>query len=260
MMIKKIALLLLIAFALGSCVSKKKIVYMQNISTILPSERISYEPSIQPDDLLVINVFSPTPEAVVRFNLLTAQTSQSTNVATGSSTIQDPVFYSYLVDVDGNIHFPIIGDIKLGGLTKTEAIAKLNAELGEYITNPIAIIRIINFKVSVLGEVNSPGEVTLVSERITLPEVISKAGDLTIYGKRENVLIIREINGQKTFNFVDLTKADFINSPFYYLTQNDMVIVEPNKTKVNSAVIGPNTGVIFSAISILLTVVALLIR
>jgi len=260
MMIKKIAFLLLIASALGSCVSKKKIVYMQNISTILPSEKISYEPSIKPDDLLVINIFSPTPEAVVRFNLLTTQTSQSANVTTGSGSVQDPVFYSYLVDVNGNIHFPIIGDIKVGGLTKTQALDKLNTELREYITDPITTIRITNFKVSVLGEVNSPGEITVVTERITLPEVLSKAGDLTIYGKRDNVLIIREANGQKTFNYVDLTKADFVNSPFYYLTQNDLVIVEPNKTRVNSAVIGPNTGVIFSAISILLTVVALLIK
>ena len=259
-MIKKIALLLLIASALGSCVSRKKIVYMQNISTVLPSEKISYEPSIKPDDLLVINVFSPTPEAVMRFNLLTTQTSQSSNVTSGATAMQDPVFYSYLVDINGNIHFPIIGDIKLGGLTKTQALEKLNTELKEYITDPIATIRITNFKVSVLGEVNSPGEITVVTERITLPEVLSKAGDLTIYGKRDNVLIIRETNGQKTFNYVDLTKADFINSPFYYLTQNDIVIVEPNKTKVNSAVIGPNTSVVISAISILITVVALLIR
>jgi len=259
-MIKKIALLLLIASALGSCVSRKKIVYMQNISTVLPSEKISYEPSIKPDDLLVINVFSPTPEAVMRFNLLTTQTSQSSNVTSGATAMQDPVFYSYLVDINGNIHFPIIGDIKLGGLTKTQALEKLNTELKEYITDPIATIRITNFKVSVLGEVNSPGEITVVTERITLPEVLSKAGDLTIYGKRDNVLIIREANGQKTFNYVDLTKADFINSPFYYLTQNDIVIVEPNKTKVNSAVIGPNTSVVISAISILITVVALLIR
>jgi polysaccharide export outer membrane protein len=260
MMIKKIALLLLIASALGSCVSKEKIVYMQNISTVLPSENISYEPSIKPDDLLVVNIFSPTPEAVMRFNLLTTQTSQSTNVTSGATSMQDPVFYSYLVDINGNIHFPIIGDIKLGGLTKTQALEKLNTELKEYITDPIATIRITNFKVSVLGEVNSPGEITVVTERITLPEVLSKAGDLTIYGKRDNVLIIREANGQKTFNYVDLTKADFINSPFYYLTQNDIVIVEPNKTKVNSAVIGPNTSVVISAISILITVVALLIR
>ena len=260
MMIKKITLLILIALTLGSCGSKEKIVYFQNISSVLPTEKISYEPSIKSDDLLVITVFSPTPEAALRFNLSTTQVPQSPNVVSSATSAQQEVFYTYLVDNDGNIHFPIIGDIKLSGLTKTEALAKLNSLLGEYITKPISVIRIVNFKVSVLGEVTRPGEVDIRSERITLPEAISKAGDLTIYGRRDNILVIREIDGQKTYNYIDLTKADFVKSPFYYLTQNDVIIVEPNKTRIGSSVIGPNTSIIFTSISLLIAIVALMTR
>jgi polysaccharide export outer membrane protein len=132
-------------------------------------------------------------------------------------------------------------------------------KIGVYIKNPIINLRVMNFKVSVQGEVSSPGTYTVDSERVTLVEAISKAGDLTIYGKRDNILIIREIDGVKSYNRVDITKADFINSPFYYLAQNDVVYVEPNKTKINGAAIGPNTGVIISITSILITLITLII-
>jgi polysaccharide export outer membrane protein len=116
-----------------------------------------------------------------------------------------------------------------------------------------------NFKVSVQGEVNSPGTYTVDSERITLIEALSKARDLTIYGKRDNILIIREVDGVKSYHRVDITKADFINSPFYYLAQNDVVYVEPNKNRINGAAIGSNTGVIISITSILITLITLII-
>ncbi|MNG10300.1 hypothetical protein D3C84_937590 [compost metagenome] len=117
-----------------------------------------------------------------------------------------------------------------------------------------------NFKISLQGEVNLPGTYPVASERITLIEALSMAKDLTIYGKRDNILVIREINGAKTYNRVDITKSDFINSPFYYLTQNDVVYVEPNKTRINSSVVGPNTSVIISAISILVSLSVLIFK
>ena len=110
------------------------------------------------------------------------------------------------------------------------------------------------------GEVNVPGSYAVDSERITLIEALSKAGDLTIYGKRNNVLIIREKDGVKTFNKVDITKADFVNSPFYYLTQNDVIYVEPNKARINAASVGPNTGVIISVTSLIITLITLILR
>src|SRR5690606_36224061 len=116
-------------------------------------------------------------------------------------------------------------------------------ELLTYIKDPVINLRIVNYKISVSGQVVRPGTFNIQTERITLPEAITMAGDMTIYGNRSRVLIIRENEGKKTYNFVDMTKADFINSPFYYLTQNDLVYIEPNKTKINSSAVGPNISV-----------------
>lgn len=136
----------------------------------------------------------------------------------------------------------------------------LNEKLEPFITKPLVIIRILNFKVTVQGEVNVPGTFQIKSERVTLPEALSMAKDLTIYGKRDNILIIRESNGVKTHNFVDLTKADFINSEFYYLSQNDIIYVEPNKTRINSSVIGPNISVILTSLSLLLAIYSIITK
>jgi polysaccharide export outer membrane protein len=135
----------------------------------------------------------------------------------------------------------------------------LQQKIGVYIKNPMINLRIMNFKVSVQGEVNLPGTYPVASDRITLIEALTMAKDLTIYGKRNNILVIREIDGVKSYNRVDITKADFINSPFYYLAQNDVVYVEPNKNKINGAAIGPNTGVIISISSLLITLITLII-
>jgi polysaccharide export outer membrane protein len=136
----------------------------------------------------------------------------------------------------------------------------LEDSIKEYIKNPSVNLRILNYKFSVIGEVNNPGTFKIESERVTLLEALSQASDLTIYGKRSNILIIREINGKKEYNRVDITKADFINSPFYYLVQNDVIVVEPNKTKVNSSVIGPNITVTISALSLLTTILLIITR
>jgi polysaccharide export outer membrane protein len=167
---------------------------------------------------------------------------------------------TYLIDTKGEIEFPVIGRIKLAGLTRTQAIDKLAEKIKPYITNPTINLRILNYKISVLGEVNKAGNYTINSERITLLEAIANAGDLTIYGRRDNILIIREKDGKKTYNRIDITKSDFINSDFYYLTQNDVVIVEPNKTRVNSSAFGPNITATISALSVIATIILLLTR
>jgi polysaccharide export outer membrane protein len=133
-------------------------------------------------------------------------------------------------------------------------------KLKAYFTEPSVNLRILNYKITVQGEVARPGTFTSATERITLPEALSMAGDLTIFAKRDNILIIREIDGKKESHFVDITKADFINSPFYYLSQNDLIYVEPNKTRMNSSAVGPNISIILSSVSLLITIVALLIR
>jgi polysaccharide export outer membrane protein len=172
----------------------------------------------------------------------------------GQETLQ-----SYLVDTEGTIDFPVLGKLKVGGLSRTEVIRLLESRIAKYIKNPIINLRLINFKFSVQGEVTIPGIYPMNSDRVTLIEAISKAGDLTIYGKRDNILIIREVNGVKSYNRVDITKADFINSPFYYLAQNDVIYVEPNKTRINGGAVGANTNVIISITSLVITLITLIV-
>jgi len=254
----KTTCLLSLVFLLFSCASRKKIVYYQNIDTVTADKnQNSYEVKIQPDDLLMIIVSAEDPEIALPFNLSTIATQNDSNLqaATGQRTIQ-----SYLVDKSGDIQFPVLGKLHIGGLTRTEALQFLKDKIAVYIKNPIINMRIMNFKFSMQGEVNIPGTYSITSERVTLIEALSMAKDMTIYGKRDNILIIREVNGVKSFNRVDVTKADFINSPFYYLAQNDVVYVEPNRTKVNASAVGPNTSVIISAVSILISLSVLIFK
>lgn len=253
--LKKISFLALLLLVF-SCASRKNVVYYQNIDSLENQNQNSYEVKIQPDDLLMIIVSADDPEAAIPFNLKTYSiSSNKLDMTRGQETVQ-----TYLVDSKGNIEFPIVGDIKIGGLTRTEALQLLQSKIAAYIKKPIINLRITNFKVSLQGEVNLPGTYNVNSERITLIEALSMAKDLTIYGKRDNILVIRETNGIKSYNRVNVTQSDFINSPFYYLAQNDVVYVEPNKTKVNASAVGPNTSVIISAVSILVSLAVLIFK
>jgi len=261
-MIKRLSIIGILGMLLFSCASRDKIAYYQDINTLSSSDSFSYDPRLKADDLLLIFVSSPDPEIAAPFNLSTI--SLAGNASAGVANVENSGgqirYQTYLIDNNGFIQFPIIGNIKLGGLTREAALQTLKTSLKKYIQEPIVNLRILNYKVTVQGEVARPGTFSILTERITLPEAISMAGDMTIYGKRENVLIIREIDGKKTYNFVDMTKSDFINSPFYYLSQNDLIVVEPNKTRMNASVVGPNISVIISSLSLLITVVALLIK
>lgn len=242
-------------FLFLACASRERVVYYQKAANLTESEGTTFETVLQPDDALMLVVMGENPEVAMPFNMPAVQLQ-----ATNETGTQQQRMNSYLIDAKGLIQFPIVGAIKLGGLTRAQAIAKMNQELSKYIANPTVNLRILNFKVTVQGEVQRPGVHSVASERITLPEALSLSGDLSIYGRRDNVMVIREKDGKKEIGRVDITKADFINSPYYYLAQNDVVYVEPNKTKVNASAVGPNTGIIISAISLLLTVVALIIR
>nr|WP_315177783.1 polysaccharide biosynthesis/export family protein [uncultured Flavobacterium sp.] len=248
---------LFLVLFLFSCASRKDVVYYQNIDTMAAQEKSSsYEVKIQPDDLLMIIVSAEDPEIAMPFNLASISTSSpgKLDATTGQQTMQ-----LYLVDVTGTIDFPILGKLKISGLTRSEVLKMLQDRIAMYIKKPIINLRIMNFKISVQGEVNAPGSYPVPSDRISLIEAITMAKDLTIYGKRDNILIIREIDGVKSYNRVDITKADFITSPFYYLAQNDVIYVEPNKNRINGAAIGANTGVIISISSLLITLITLII-
>jgi polysaccharide export outer membrane protein len=255
-LLKKITPLLLMTLFF-SCASRKDVVYYQGVDGKAPQEKSnSYEIKIQPDDLLMIIVSAEDPEIAMPFNLKTisVQNPGELDAPAGQQTMQ-----LYLVDSNGYIEFPVLGKLKVSGLSRSEVLKLLQEKISAYIKNPMINLRIMNFKVSVQGEVAAPGTYTVASERITLIEALTMAKDLTIYGKRNNILIIREIDGVKSYNRVDITNADFINSPFYYLAQNDVVYVEPNKNKINGAAIGPNTGVIISISSLLITLITLII-
>lgn len=261
-MIKQLFIIAILAMIFTSCASREKIAYYQDIKNLPSSEMTNYNPTLKEDDLLLILVSSPVPETTKDFNLTTYNATGNVGLGVqGLDVAQGQVRHqTFLIDNKGFIQFPVIGSIKLGGLTREEALNVLNTSLKKYIVDPIVNLRILNYKITVQGEVARPGTFSVVSERITLPEAISMAGDMTIYGKRDNVLVIREIDGKKNYNFIDMTKSEFINSPFYYLSQNDLVVVEPNKTRINASVVGPNISVIISSLSLLITVIALLVR
>lgn len=243
----------IVCLATFSCASKKDIVYLQDANRNKESQLLTYEPTLKPDDMLSIIISSETPDATIPFNLPAIQ--GNFEVGNNQAGIK-----TYLIDNYGNIDFPVLGKLKLGGLTRTEATNKIVLAVSEYIKDPSVNLRILNYKITVMGEVTRPGSFPLESERITILEALSLAGDLTIYGKRDNVLVIREADGKKTYARIDLTKSDFTTSPYYYLTQNDVVLVEPNQTRVNSSAVGPNLSIIISGLSLLTAVLVLIFK
>lgn len=240
-----------------SCIPKKEMVYLQGNQSFNELSS-NYAPIIQSDDMLYINITSFEPGAASPFNLETLGVDPNDkSTSSGAFSVQKQ---TYLVDNLGNIDFPVIGILAVSGYSVSELKEVLKKKLELYVKDPVINIRIVNFKVSVLGEVQSPGTVTSDSQRLTLLEALAKSGDLSIYGKRDNILIIRDIQGLKTFNRVDITKADFVNSPFYYLDQNDVVYVEPRKSKIDSATFGSNFGAIVSLVGLGLTLVLLITK
>lgn len=242
----KIVLLtsLFVGVLLTGCVSKSKIVYLNGIN----NQEVPFtakEITLQPDDALSIMVNSENPEITMPYNTNTTENKNQT---------------TYLIDKEGNINFPIIGTIKVGGLTRIQAQQKIQNILKEHIADATIEIRIQNFKVTIMGDVASPGAIAVQGERITLLEAIGQAGDLSIQGVRKNVLLIREKEGKRITKRIDLTDPDLIQSEYYYLAQNDVVYVEPNKTKINSSVVGPNLTLGFSAASLLLAIISLTLR
>jgi len=205
-----------------SCVNMKKSIYFNNIpdSTILSTVQ-KLEPVIHKNDLLSISVSSMNPEATQVFN-----------VPNSSGSVP-----GYLVDRDGFIQFPLLGNIKADSLTKKELRDTIAKDLIEkkLLLDPIVSVRYLNFKVTVLGEVGHPTVVTVENEKVTLLEALGMAGDLTVEAKRNNVMVIREEeSGEKKIKRLDLTSTEIFTSPYYYLKSNDIVYVEPNSTKVAS--------------------------
>lgn len=254
----KIASLLLVIIFTSSCISNKKIAYFQDIQTVNQAQldnAIKFtEPVIQSDDILSINVFTLNPQSGAIINQAASTPSLGGNTNNSLSTQNT----GFLVDKNGEIELSLIGKVKVAGLTTYQARELIRDKASLFYKEPNVQLRFSNFKVSVLGEVNSPSAYTLPNEKVSILDALSLAGDLTIYGKRENVLIVRDNNGKKEFARLNLNSSEIFNSPFYYLRQNDVIYVEPNKRKVsasNSAQI-QTIGVIASVVSVIVLAIS----
>jgi polysaccharide export outer membrane protein len=252
--IKAIQLCLYLAIvSLSSCVSFKNVPYFQDLDkskTITEDIKNTTPHIIQPKDELLIHVTSLNPDASIIFN---------NNTQTSTSSPYIPV-YDYLVDQKGEINLPDIGIIKVAGLTTDQLSTQLNQSLTQYLGKPIVSVRIINFKVAVLGDVAHPGIYSSNSERLTVTEALSLSGDLNITAERNSILLVREINGKREFYHIDITSKNLFESPCFYLKSNDLIFVQPGKLKVSTleSTGYRNASLIISALSVVVTLAYLI--
>ena len=251
-MIKKLFFLLIASLFIQSCATKKDILYYQDIKTD-SQENISYLPTkLQVNDILFIKVAALIQESADPFNIQVS--------ALGNINIETYKIQGYLVSQKGTITFPILGEINVAGKTTEEVqdlISKMLKDNG-YIKDPTVSVRVINSKVTVIGEVKVPGTYSFEEQNISLNQAIGFAGDLTINGVRKDVLLIREINGTRTYVHLDLTSSKWFDSPYYYVKQNDIIIVNPNGPKVLQSGYVTNVVNILGILSFGITVVLLL--
>ncbi len=240
---QKVAGLIFLCLIISSCATRDEVVYFQEAEDIQGMQNLmDYEPVIEKNDVLRINVSSRNEEVVAPFQINTGSQQG------GGGGAQNSSLTGYLVDPNGYIQFPVLGQVKVAGKTRTRLEQELQMQIRTMTTDAVVSIRIINFRVTVLGEVGSPGRIQVEDGRITLPELFASAGDIKYSGKRENILVIREIDGVKSMGRVDITSSDVFKNPFYYLKQNDIVYVEPTYRQMKSAGFFSSYAGIFSLI------------
>jgi polysaccharide export outer membrane protein len=248
----------------SSCGNVRELQYFQGAFDTAKLSQIKYpEPVFQKNDLVSILVYSDDPRASAYYNLPASTTISNTvgassDMSAGGGGLQSGGA-SYLVDETGNIQFPGLGNLEVAGLTKDQLYKLLEAKLQDKLSHPYFIIRFTSYKITMLGEVARPGIFTIPNERVSLIEALAIAGDLTVYGRRENVLIIRELNGVRTWHRIDLRSPDIVASPYFYLQPNDVVYVDLNKTKAsaNDAVVVRNISLGISIISLLIVIISI---
>lgn len=255
-------LAVLMVLFVTSCTSYKKVPYLLNSDAVMLDSLASlYDARIMPKDELTITVSCPEDaEAVQQFNLTVASPmgQYSRNTLT-----QQPVLQTFLVSNEGTINYPVLGELKVVGLTTNELEDMITSKIyGTHLkVQPVVTVRMSNYRIAVLGEVTSPGTYTVSSEKVNVYGALSLAKDLTIYGRRDNVKLIREDEqGRKSIHELDLNDANLINSPYFYLQQNDVIYVTPNKTKAKNSDIGQSTSYWVSGMSILISIASLLVN
>ena len=262
---KKLINSLLVAAAVltvTSCSTPKNVAYIQNSDYIdYTNSEILYDARIMPKDILTVTINTVNPEASAPFNLIVRPTlaNATSNIPTSGGALQ-----TYLVDNEGCIDFPVVGKLQVGGLTKSMCEKLIHDKIKRYMNaeeNPIVTVRMSNYKISVIGEVNRPGMFTVDNEKINIFEALAKAGDLSIYGVRDRVKLIREnAKGRKEIHTINLNDANIVNSPYYYLQQNDVVYVEPNQVKARNSAIGTSTTIWISVTGALVSLASLIVN
>lgn len=235
--IKKLSVFVVVAVVtlVSGCISSKQLVYFQDQVTISDSIKIMdrFVPLIQPGDILTVRVSSLSPEATAFFNPPSATVPLDRMMTPITTAL--PELTGYMISPDGSIELPLIGKVPISGLSTSQAADRIREKLKDYLKEPTVNIRNQNFRISVMGEVARPSLFTIPNERINMLEALSLAGDITIYGRRDNVLLIREVNGSRTFTRIDMTNRDLFRSANYYLRPNDVIYVEPGRARVASA-------------------------
>ena len=249
---KKIIILFLLIFGLFSCATKKQIRYLQDIET-LNNKTIEqkFEPIIEINDILYISVSSRTVEVIEPFRRVPPST-------TNNVTNSNPGLQGYLVNAEGNIRFPVLGDVMVAGKTRMEIENILQSQIKDYVLDVVVDVRIMNFNITVIGEVNKPGLYNIRDERVSLPEALALAGDLTEDGKRSEIVVVREKDGVRKVERIDFTDASFYDSEFYFLKQNDLVYVEPSLKGVRKSGFLPDVPALISLFSVILSTVIIL--
>ena len=262
---KKLSYFFLAAVAVltvTSCSTPKNVAYIQNSDYVdYAKSEYLYDARIMPKDILTITINTVNPEASAPFNLIVRPTlaNATSNIPTSGGALQ-----TYLVDNEGCIDFPVVGKLQVGGLTKSMCEKLIHDKIKRYMNaeeNPIVTVRMSNYKISVIGEVNRPGMFTVGNEKINIFEALAQAGDLSIYGVRDRVKLIREnAKGRKEIYTINLNDANIVNSPYYYLQQNDVVYVEPNSVKAKNSAIGTSTTIWISVTGALVSLASLIVN
>lgn len=250
MRINKLICIILLFF-LASCASKKDVYYFQDIENSVPQNGFKFL-NIQPGDILDIQIKALNPESVLIF--------QRQNSIQDNQTEKSRIIDGYLVGENGSINLPIVGFVDTSKKTTYSLAMEIQEALSPYIKNPSVNIRLLNFRISVLGEVKNPGTFTVLEERISLPQALGLASDLTINADRNHILLIRNKDGQKINHVIDITKSEFLESDFYFLKQNDIIYVRPNIARVKSSGIVGNVTTVSSVVSLLLSVMLIITR
>jgi polysaccharide export outer membrane protein len=250
-------ILFFFSLLLFSCSSKKDVIYYQDIDNkeFSSLESINSHPRIQINDILNISTAALNPESVLPFSFNTGESS-----SVQPRQVELLKLTGYLVNSDGEINFPQLGKIEVEGKTTQEIQSLLEDKLSLYIKNPTVNVRILNFKFTIQGEIRQPGTYEIIEENMTLPQALGLAGDLTINGRRDNIMIYRQEGGQREVKRIDLTQSDWMNSDYFFIKPNDIIYVEPNNPKVKSAGFVGNVGTLLSVVSIIFSAVVLLAR